>query len=180
MDAFEQIIGQLLTEDKYWVQYSVKINLTPAEKKLIGRPSTPRPEIDIVALDVKENKVLLLEVKSFLDSTGVYYDAVALEQEQQEGRYKLLTSENYRNVIIARLREDWLQSGHINSNTQVSFGLIAGKIHRNREEDLSIFLDAKGWLFWGPTTIKEKIKKLADKGYENNAVTIAAKLLMRI
>ncbi|MGZ6553951.1 MAG: hypothetical protein ACXVDV_15260, partial [Bacteroidia bacterium] len=119
MDAFEQIIGQLLIEDKYWVQHSVKIDLTPAEKKLIGKPSTPRPEIDIVALDIQENKVFLIEAKSFLDSPGVYYDAVIIEQAQQEGRYKLLTSENYRNVLSNRLREDWLKSGHINSSTQI-------------------------------------------------------------
>ncbi len=47
MDAFEQIIGQLLVEEKYWVRHSVKIDLTPEEKRSINKPSTPRPEIDI-------------------------------------------------------------------------------------------------------------------------------------
>ena len=52
MDAFEIIIGQLLTEEKYWVRHSVKINLTQEEKRCIKKPSTPRPEIDIAAYDV--------------------------------------------------------------------------------------------------------------------------------
>jgi hypothetical protein len=180
MDAFEQIIGQLLEEEKYWVRHSVKIELTPIEKKTIGKPSTPRPEIDIVALDIKSNTLFLFEVKSFLDSSGVHYEAVIVEQEQQEGRYKLLTSENYRAVLWKRLRTDWLQSGHINSDTKISFGLIAGKVHKNRESDLIEYFAEKNWLFWGPTIIKEKLQKLATKGYENNAVTIAAKLLTRI
>ena len=41
------------------------------------------------------------------------------------------------------------------------------------------YFDAKGWLFWGPSLIKSKILELAEKGYENNAVTIAAKILTR-
>lgn len=179
MDAFESIIGQLLEEEKYWVRHSVKIALTVEEKRNIGKPSTPRPEIDIIALDIKENKIYLLEVKSFLDSPGVYYEAVTVEQEQQEGRYKLLTYENYRNVLWNRLKNDWLDSGHINSETSVSYGLIAGKIHKNREEELEKYFEDKQWLFWGPTKIKSKIKQLSSKGYENNAVTIAAKLLTR-
>ncbi len=180
MDAFEQIIGQLLEEEKYWVRHSVKIELTPAEKKLIGKPSTPRPEIDIAALDIQTNTIFLLEVKSFLDSPGVYYEHVTAEQTQQEGRYKLLTSENYRVVLWDRLKSDWQHSGHINSETKISFGLIAGKVHKSRESELVKYFADKGWLFWGPTIIKEKMKKLATKGYENNAVTIAAKLLTRV
>lgn len=179
MDAFESIIGQLLEEEKYWVRHSVKIDLTVEEKRQIGKPSTPRPEIDIIALDINANKIYLLEVKSFLDSPGVYYEAVTVEQNQQEGRYKLLTSENYRNVLWKRLRNDWLNSGRINTETSVSFGLIAGKIHKNREAELEEFFTSKKWLFWGPSTIKAKIKQLSYKGYENNAVTIAAKLLTR-
>lgn len=179
MDAFESIIGQVLEEEKYWVRLSVKIELTVEEKRKIGKPSTPRPEIDIIALDLMENKVYLLEVKSFLDSSGVDYESVTVEQEQQEGRYKLLTSENYRNVLWNRLKNDWLDRGLINHETSVSYGLIAGKIHKNREKEFENYYKDKHWLFWGPTKIKSKIKQLSSKGYENNAVTITAKLLTR-
>lgn len=179
MDAFEIIIGQLLTEEKYWVRHSVKINLTQEEKRCIKKPSTPRPEIDIAAYDVNTDTVYLLEVKSFLDSPGVCYDEVAIEQHEQSGRYKLLTAKNYRNVLSERLKKDWCRSGHIHHKTRVSFGLIAGKIYRNKEKEMQEYFDKKGWLFWGPTVIREKIIKLAEKGYENNAVTIAAKILLR-
>ena len=33
MDAFEQNIGQLLIEEKYWVRHFVKIDLTPEDKR---------------------------------------------------------------------------------------------------------------------------------------------------
>ena len=113
MDAFEQIIGQLLVEEKYWVRHSVKIDLTPKEKRSINKPSTPRPEIDIVAFNTTTDTIYLLEVKSYLDSPGVVYEHVAIEQDEQSGRYKLLTAKNYRETLAKRLHEDWSKSGHI-------------------------------------------------------------------
>jgi hypothetical protein len=179
MDAFEQLIGQLLTEEKYWVQQSVKINLTKEERRLVGKPKMPRAEIDIVALDMAANTIWLLEAKSFLDSSGVVSAHVIIEQELQSGRYKLLTSKKYRDVLYGRLREDWLRSGHINAETKISCGLIAGNVYQNKEAHLSSYFAEKEWFFWGPTIIKEKIRALASKGYENNAVTIASKFLIR-
>ncbi len=145
MDEFERIICQLLQEECFWVKNSVKINLTSEEKRVIKKPSTPRPEIDIAAYDVNSDTVYLLEVKSFLDSPGVYYDEVAIEQEVQSGRYKLLTAKNYRNVLAKRLHYDWCESGHIGKETKISFGLVAGKIYRGQEKEMkSYFLIGAG------------------------------------
>ena len=179
MDEFEKIICQLLQENNFWIKNSVKINLTHEEKRAINKPTTPRPEIDIAAYDVKTDTLYLLEVKSFLDSPGVCYDEVAIEQDQQSGRYKLLTAKNYRSVLSQRLKKDWCESGYIGKNTKISFGLVAGKIYRNQEKEMQLYFIKRGWLFWGPTLIREKIIKLAEKGYENNSVTIAAKILTR-
>jgi hypothetical protein len=179
MDAFEKIIGQLLQEEKYWVKHSVKINLTTGEKRSINKPSTPRPEIDIVAYDVNRDTIYLLEVKSYLDSTGVPYNEVAIEQKEQRGRYKLLTAKNYRSVLSTRLKQQWVEQGLIRSQTKISFGLVAGKIYRDQEQQMIEYFNSQGWLFWGPTKIREKMVLLAGKGYENNAVTIAAKILTR-
>ena len=180
MDAFEQIIGQLLIEEKYWVRHSVKIDLSLEEKREINKPSTPRPEIDIVSYDLKLDTIFLLEVKSYLDSPGVNYNHVAIEQSEQTGRYKLLTAKKYRDVLAKRLHEDWCESGHVNPKTRISFGLIAGRVYQNKELEMQKYFDQKGWLFWGPSLIKKKILMLAEKGYENNAVTIAAKILTRV
>ncbi len=136
MDAFEKIIGQLLQEQKYWVRHSVKIELSPDEKKAINKPSTPRPEIDIAAYNVYEDTLYLLEVKSYLDSPGVVYEEVAIEQEEQSERYKLLTSKNYRAVLESRLKADWVKAGYIGNDSIISYGLIAGNIYGNREAEL--------------------------------------------
>ncbi|TAH40076.1 MAG: hypothetical protein EYC69_11740 [Bacteroidetes bacterium] len=153
--------------------------MSSEEKRLINKPSTPRPEIDIVAYDVNWDTVYLLEVKSYLDSPGVPYDEVAIEQKEQSGRYKLLTAKNYRNVLSASLKGHWLQQGLMGNKTKISFGLIAGKIYRGREQEMFEYFKKQGWLFWGPSIIRDKVMLLGGKGYENNAVTIAAKILTR-
>jgi hypothetical protein len=102
MDAFEQIAGLLLENDKYWVRHSVKVNLTKEEKVKINKPSTPRPEIDIVAYDVVQNILFLLEAKSYLDSGGVVYEKVVEKNKFPNGRYKILTSKLYQDTIVSR------------------------------------------------------------------------------
>ena len=132
-----------------------------------------------MAYNTTANIIYLLEVKSYLDSPGVVYEHVAISQDEQSGRYKLLTAKNYRETLAKRLQADWCKSGHIRKSTSISFGLIAGKVYRNRELELLEYFKKQGWLFWGPTEIKSRILRLSEKGYENNAVTIAAKILTR-
>jgi len=179
MDAFEEIVGVLLENDKYWIRHSVKINLTKKEKAQIGKPWTPRPEIDIVAFDAMQNLIILIEVKSFLDSKGVIFEKVVENNEHPTGRYKLLTSKKYQDIIAKRLKSEWIDAGFINKKTKVSFGLIAGKISKMREVELNNYFSGKNWFFWGPTNLKEKLTALSKKGYENCTITIVTKLMQR-
>jgi hypothetical protein len=157
----------LLEEDGYWVRTAVKVNLIKAEKVAISKPSTPRPEIDIVAFNQKQNKLWLIEVKSYLDSPGVKYEDIRKETDVQEGRCKLLTSKKYRKIVSKRLAQELRNSGQINKSTQILFGLIAGKVYQNRETDIASLFEKRGWMFWGPSTIKTKLIELANKDYED-------------
>ena len=79
MNAFEDIVKVYLEEKGYWVRQSVKVEkITSEDKKAIGLTTMPRPEIDLVALNAKENELLLVEVKSFLNSQGVYFGHSAI------------------------------------------------------------------------------------------------------
>ena len=49
MDAFEQLVCQILSIKGFWVRPSFKVELTKEEKLAIGRHSVPRWELDIVA-----------------------------------------------------------------------------------------------------------------------------------
>jgi len=179
MEALETIMSQLLEEDNFWVQKSIKVNLTKREKIKIGKPTTPRPEIDLIAYNQKANTLYLLEVKSYLDSLGVQIKDLKATNDTQKGRYKLLTSRKYRETVSKRLSKDLIAKGLINKRTKISYGLIAGHVYRNQEQELKALIEKKKWLFIGPSEIKEKIIKLAGKGYENNEITIATKILLR-
>jgi len=47
MDHFESIMCTLLEAEGYWVRRSFKVNVTKKEKRHVGKPSIPRPEIDL-------------------------------------------------------------------------------------------------------------------------------------
>lgn len=179
MDAFEDLVSQLLVEDGYWIIQSFKVNLTKSEKKKINRPTTPRPEIDIIAYKADVNIIYAIEAKSFIDSIGVKIDEIDIEYEIQEGRYKLLTCSNYRKTVTKRLKHQLHEKGLINEKTKVSFGLVAGNVYQNKYEEIKTLYEKKRWLFWGPLEIKDKLENLIKKGYEDNAITMAAKLLLK-
>ncbi|KZY75249.1 hypothetical protein A3740_15615, partial [Oleiphilus sp. HI0068] len=123
MDYFEGIIKTLLEHEGYWVRQSFKVNLTKQEKRDIGKPSIPRPEIDILAFKPGENQVVAFEAKSFLDSPGVKLTELQQSHEIPEGRYKLFTCDNYRNIVFSRLKNDLINLGMATTKTKISLGL---------------------------------------------------------
>ena len=142
----------------------------------------PRPEIDIVALNVKKNELLLIEVKSYLDSYDVYFEAVSDKNDEGANRYKLFTNSNFRNIVTKRLREEYQKRGLINENTKINYALAAGHIHY--PEDVPKIRDyfskqKEKWILISPEDIKEKLRELATKGWEDNLVTITTKLILK-
>jgi len=180
MNAFEDIVRLYLEEEGYWVRQSVKVNISKQDKRDIGAFSMPRPEIDLVALNMKENELLLIEVKSFLDSYGVYSEAITDEKDVFSKRYRLFTDSIFRKVVTKRLREEYLEQGLVNENTKINYALAAGHIHYP-EDELKIreyfSKPERGWKLFSPKDIKDKIRKMSEKGWEDNLVTITAKLI---
>lgn len=73
MDAFESLVSMLLRHQGYWTTPSFKVELTKDEKVQIGRPSSPRWELDLIAYEASKNEVGAIECKSLLDSRGVHF-----------------------------------------------------------------------------------------------------------
>ena len=76
MDAFESVIAGILQRQGFWTLTNFKVELTKAEKRKIGRPSSPRWELDVVAYSGRDNELRIVECKSFLDSPGVQCSGV--------------------------------------------------------------------------------------------------------
>jgi len=180
MNAFEDIIAQYLESEGYWVKQSVKVEITKEDKRKMGLPSMPRPEIDIVALNMKKNELILVEVKSYLDSPGVWYEAVAgKDKDYYNKRYKLFNDYKYRKIVTERLFEQYLVQGLINKRTKINYALAAGKIYSGAQPLLEKYFSGNGWLLILPSKIKQKMRELASKGWEDNIATMTAKLLLR-
>lgn len=179
MDHFESLVATLLEAEGYWVKRSFKVKVTKEEKRDIGKHSIPRPEMDLLALDFAQNKVMVLEAKSYLDSPGVKLSELNQEYEIPEGRYKLFTCKNYRKIVLSRLHQDLIEQGMANTETRLTLGLVAGNVYQGKSEEVRIYMEEKGWLFWSPDDIKQKVVQLAQLGYENDPAIITAKILMR-
>jgi len=180
MNAFEDIVKLYLEEQGYWVRQSVKVhNIKKEDKRKLNKPSMPTPEIDIVAFNMKKNELLLVEVKSLLDSYGVHYEAVSGIDSRDKRGYKLFHWDLYREIITERLCEEYLDQGLINKRTKINYALAAGNIKSQWDEDniKKYFNDlGRKWLLFSPKDIKGGITNLSRKGWEDNIVVMTAKL----
>jgi hypothetical protein len=179
MDHFENIVRILLEREGYWVVSSFKVNLTKEEKAATGKHTIPRPEIDLVAYRPKDGFVLALEVKSYLDSSGVCAKDLLEKHDVMKGRYKLFTSDRYQSIVINRLSLDLVELGFLKTKIPIKLGLAAAKVRNNDNKAIVELMEGKGWFYWSPELIKQKIIALTKDGYENEAVYIVTKILMR-
>lgn len=178
MDAFEAVVGAILQRQGYWTLTSVKVELTKEEKRAIGRHSSPRWELDVVAYRGKDNEVRVVECKSFLDSPGVECGVFDGSNKEAEKRYKLFCEETLRKVVFGRLEQQLVSGGFCAKKPTIRLCLAAGKI-RGDESWLQAHFDKKGWLLLGPEYIRQELKKLRDSGYENSVAAVVTKLLLR-
>lgn len=180
MDAFESVVATILQHSGYWVRSSFKVDLTKAEKVQLRRPSLPRPELDLVAYKGQGNVVRVVECKSYLDSGGVSISAFNGTNEKFAERFKLLLREDWRVVVQRRLIKQLCESGLTEKRPRVIWCLAAGKVKFVSEESaLSDWFSSRGWDFWGPNWVADKVRALALGSYENDVATIVSKLIVR-
>jgi hypothetical protein len=178
MDAFEELVAEILWMDGHWVRTSVKVELTKEEKRKIRRPSSPRWELDIVAYNGRDNLLRVVECKSYLDSLGVQAKGFDLESDNAS-RYKLFNDSVLREVVFRRLQLQLCESGFCAPGPSVKLCLACGKIEeRSREAIGRIFIE-QGWELWDEHWLRERLGRMAAKGYENQVSAVVSKLLLR-
>ena len=180
MHAFEELIAALLQREGYWVRASIKVELSKEEKKAIGRPSSPRWELDVVGYHAVRNELLILECKSYLDSVGVCINDLSDPHARYSARYKLFSEPELLRVVSTRLVKQLTDRGSCRPNPVVKLGLAAGRLARSTDQaKLQLFFEAKGWVLWTPESIVAQLRHLADDGYENSTAAMVAKLLLK-
>jgi hypothetical protein len=184
MDAFEQVVSEMLWMDGFWVQTSVKVNLTPKEKESVGKRTMPRPELDIVAYRGRDNLLYVVECKSYLNSRGVTFAGLSGADAVTAGRYKLFSDANpkLRKVVFNRLRRQLTESGACppipasNVRLCLACGHIAGKDGSKLREHF----EARKWELWDEDWLRKHLKEMANSKYENQVSHVVAKLFRTI
>jgi len=180
MDAFEQVVAEILWRKGYWVRTSVKVELTKEEKRLIDLPSAPRWELDVVAYKGSDNSLLAIECKSYLDSPGVRLHAFNGSNVKAAARFKLFNNPNLQGVVFGRLRQQLAEAGFCRPNPTVKLCLACGRIASNTDrEGLRTHFAANGWEFWDEAWLQDCLKEMSDGGYENQVSAVVSKLLLR-
>ena len=164
-----------------WVRTSGKVDLTNEEKVRIGRPSSPRWELDIVGYSGRDNNTLrVVECKSYLDSRGVVLKAFNGSDPKSTEGYKLFKDEALRTVVFGRLRKQLAERGACAPDATVKLCLACGRIASTADrEGLRKHFAEKGWELWDEKWLKDKLHLMSERGYENQVSAVVAKLLLR-
>ncbi len=180
MEAFEQLVSEILWAEGHWVRTSVKVELTKEEKRVIGRPSSPRWELDVVAYSGRDNRLLVVECKSYLDSRGVALRAFEGTDERSSERFKLFGDEPLRAVVFSRLCQQFTASGACNPSPSVKLCLACGRIASNADrKGLHELFVKKGWELWDEKWLYDRLRAMSERGYENQVSAVVSKLLLR-
>ncbi|KUO56336.1 MAG: hypothetical protein APF78_01850 [Sphingomonadales bacterium BRH_c3] len=178
MDAFEKLAADIFWDEGYWVRTGVKVELTREEKIRIGRHSSPRWEIDLIAYRAATNELLALECKSYLDSGGVHA-AHFLPGSKYAHRYKLFHDPVLRETVLERLRLQCVERGLCPADVTVRLGLIYGHVTRHNAPLLAEIFRKGDWLLFGPDWLRAHLGRMSAGSYENSTAAVVAKLLLR-
>lgn len=180
MNAFESLVTSLFERQGFWVRSNLKVDLTKAEKREIGRPSSPRWEIDLVAYKGRENQLMVVECKSYLDSRGVSISAFDGTSPEFAERFKLFSEQKLRKVVVGRLIEQLVAAGSVSEKPRVTLCLAAGKIaSENDRQLLKEHFTKNGWVLFDDEWLTGELTRISDGGYENEIADVVAKLLLR-
>lgn len=177
MDAFEELVAQVLRADGYWVHQGYKINLSPADKRALGNPSMPRPEIDLIAYKAGTGELLSLECKSYFDSGGVHARDL-LPGGRNAQRYKMFVNAPLREMVLTRLVEQLAESGAVAGVPTPRLGMIYGYATTSNTEILQSYFAENGWGLYGPDWLRAHLQKMALRSYDNQVASVVAKLLL--
>lgn len=180
MDAFEQVVSEILWMSGYWVRTSVKVDLKPEEKREIGRHTSPRWELDIVGYKARENTLLVVECKSYLDSAGVRASSFDGSNPEHAKLFKLFNEPELRRVVFKRLALQFEESGACAKEPTIRLALVCGRI-RNEADRATIrkHFMAQDWDLWDEAWLRNNLKRMAEGGYENQVSAVVSKLLLR-
>jgi len=176
MDAFEQIVARIFEARGYWIKVGYKVELSAAEKRKLGNPNMPRPEIDVLAYKPEARELLLIECKGFM--SGVLFESLANAKSRDAFRYQLFHNSLLRNVLRSNLVKQLTAQGLVSrKGCKSQLCLAAARIRSGDEPKLEKLFKTKRWRLFTPANIVDGLEQLRKTKRENDVVTMMTKLL---
>jgi hypothetical protein len=180
VDAFEDLVARVFRGAGYWTRQNYKVTLTKADKVALGKPSLPRPEIDVLAYQAVDNTIVWAECKSYLDSGGVHIDAFNGKNTRFANRLKLFTDEPLRQLVTKRLVEQLTSEGLLRPQPSIEYWLVAGRIASVCADELREYFEQERsprWVLKDRTWLVSHLQHIVKTGYDDDVVAMVAKLL---
>ena len=179
MNSFEQVVASLLFQEGYWVFQGFKVKLEAAEKKSIGRSTSPRWELDLIAYKANPQTLLVVECKSYLDSNGVKASEI-ISDNSDKSRYKLFVDSQLRSVVFHRLVAQLAELGLVNETMQPTLALAAGKIRNKKDKYLlHDHFTKNDWVLFDTQWIVSRLITATDQSYFDSVQDVVSKLIVR-
>jgi hypothetical protein len=180
MNAFEELIGDLLQTDGYWVIQNYRVEFTREQKHEIGRPSQPSWELDLLAYRPRDSEILIVECKSFLDSGGVTIKEFAETDKSTKSRYKLFNERVLRRVLMTQLTAQLKSRGYISTDPKIVLALVAGRIkNADEKRQLISYFNERNWRLFDEEWIKQQLERVSSSVYSDRVSSMVAKLLLK-
>ena len=178
MDAFEYVVAIILQEEGNWVRTNFKVRLEKAEKAALGKPSLPRPEIDILAYRPAEGTIKWVECKSLLDSPGLKFAELGMVGIESTAKFAVFGNPLYRKIVSRRLTRQLEEEGLFRGHPRIRYCLAAGHIASDSDrQKLRSHFTRRGWLLFDESWIRDRLWRLSGAPYQNEIVTMTAKLV---
>jgi hypothetical protein len=81
--------------------------------------------------------------------------------------------------VFNRLRLQLEKCEGCQPGADVKLALACGKIYERDRDWLKRYFKERGWQLWDETWLREQLKIMAERGYENQVSAVVAKLLLR-
>jgi hypothetical protein len=122
----------------------------------------------------------VVECKSYFDSVGVRASAFDGSEAAHAKHYKLFNEPELRRIVFGRLGLQLAQAGACRDAPEVRLSLACGKIRNESDrEAIHAHFAARGWELWDEAWLRDRLQRMAHRGYENQVVAVVAKLLLR-
>lgn len=171
------LVAEVFRAEGCWVHHGYRIELSKADKRALGNPSMPRPEIDLVAYKAGTGELLSIECKSYFDSGGIHARDLVPEG-RNAGRYKMFVDADLRSMVLEKLVAQLSESGSIAGSPTLRLGMVYGHATPYNEAIIGELFERNAWALFGPCWLRDHLTAMTRRPYENRVAGVVAKLLL--